>query len=56
MTYPKPTVQEWTFNVLSAFRLGGRTYNPGDVLDRRHLAIGPDRIRKLIASGHIEVA
>ncbi|QDU67323.1 hypothetical protein [Engelhardtia mirabilis] len=56
MSYPKPDVQQWTFNVLATFRLGGRTYNPGDVLNRRHLAIGPRVIRELIDTGKIEVA
>lgn len=52
----RPDVVAWTFNVLASFRLGGRTYNPGEVLDRRHLAIGPRKVRELIDSGLIEVA
>ena len=52
----RPDVTAWTFNVLVAFRLGGRTYQPGDVLNRRRLAIGPRKIRKLIDTGKIEVA
>lgn len=49
-------VTAWTFNVLASFRLGGRTYQPGDVLNRRHLAIGPRQIRELLDKGLIEVA
>jgi hypothetical protein len=56
MTYPKPDVQQWTFLVLSPFRLGGRNYQPGDILNRRRLAIGPRVIRELIDTGKIEVA
>ncbi len=56
MTYPKPDVQQYLFNVLVSFRLGGRTYQPGDVLNRKRLAIGPRRIRELIDTGKIEVA
>ena len=52
----RPDVVAWTFNVLVSFRLGGRTYQPGDVLNRRRLAIGPRKIRKLIDTGKIEVA
>ncbi len=52
----RPDVTQWTFNVLATFRLGGRTYNPGDVLNRRRLAIGPRTIARLIAEGKIEVA
>jgi hypothetical protein len=52
----KPDVTQWTFNVLATFRLGGRTYQPGDILNRRHLAIGPRKIGELIADGKIEVA
>ena len=46
----------WTFNVLASFRFGGRSYAPGDVLNRRHLAIGPRAIGKLLSQGLIEVA
>jgi hypothetical protein len=56
MTYPKPDVQQWTFLVLSPFRLGGRNFSPGDILNRRRLAIGPRVIRELIDTGKIEVA
>ena len=52
----KPDVTRYTFNVLATFRLGGRTYQPGDVLNRRHLAIGHRVIRELIDTGKIEVA
>jgi len=52
----KPDVTRYTFNVLATFRLGGRTYQPGDVLNRRHLAIGHRVIRELLDSGKIEVA
>jgi len=52
----RPDVTQWTFNVLSTFRLGGRTYQPGSVLNRRRLAIGPRAIERLIAEGKIEVA
>jgi len=52
----RPEVTAWTFNVLASFRLGGRTYQPGDVLNRRRLAIGPRAIRKLLDQGLIEVA
>lgn len=54
MTRPDRT--QWTFSVLATFRLGGRTYNPGDILNRRRLAIGPRTIARLIAEGKIEVA
>lgn len=56
MSYPKPDVQQWTFNVLATFRISGRTFQPGDVLNRRHLAIGPRTIARLISEGKIEVA
>ena len=52
----RPDVTQWTFNVLASFRLGGRTYQPGDILNRRRLAIGPRAIARLIAKGKIEVA
>ena len=52
----RPDVTAWDFNVLATFRLGGRTHQPGDTLNRRRLAIGPRKIRELIDSGLIEVA
>lgn len=52
----RPAVTSWTFNVLASFRFAGRTYQPGDRLNRRRLAIGPRRIRKLIDSNKIEVS
>lgn len=52
----KPDVTRYTFNVLASFRLGGRTYHPGEILNRRHLAIGQRVIRELIDNGKIEVA
>ncbi len=52
----RPDVSAWFFNVLQEFRFGGRTYKVGDSIDRRHLAIGPRAIRKLIDQGLIEVA
>lgn len=55
MVYPKPDVQQWTFNVLAEFRISGRTFRPGDVLNRRRLAIGPRTIARLISEGKIEV-
>ena len=52
----RPDRTQWTFNVLASFRLGGRTYLPGDILNRRRLAIGPRVIARLISEGKIEVA
>jgi hypothetical protein len=52
----KPDVLRYTFNVLQEFRLGGRTYKPGDVLNRRRLAIGHRTIRELLDANKIEVA
>ena len=52
----KPDEVRYTFNVLETFRLGGRTYQPGDVLNRRRLAIGHRVIRELLDGGKIEVA
>jgi hypothetical protein len=52
---PRPDVTAWRFTVLVSFRLGGRTYGPGDVLNRRRLAIGPRKIRKLLDTGKVEV-
>ena len=54
MTRPEETA--WTFNVLATFRISGRTFEPGDTLNRRHMAIGPRKIRQLIDAGKIEVA
>ena len=51
----RPDRTQWTFSVLTSFRLGGKTYNPGDELNRRHLAIGPRAIARLISEGKIEV-
>lgn len=52
----KPDSLRYTFTCLQSFRLGGRTYQPGDVLNRRHLAIGHRVIRELLDTGKIEVA
>ena len=45
----------WYFTALQELRFGGRTYSIGDTIDRRHLAIGPRVIGRLIAEGKIEV-
>lgn len=48
-------VTAWYFTTLQEFRFGGRTYSIGDTIDRRHLAIGPRAIARLISEGKIEV-
>jgi hypothetical protein len=52
----KPDELMYEFSVLQSFRLGGRTYQPGDVLNRRHLAIGHRVIRELLNAGTSAVA
>ena len=51
----RPDQCAWCFTALQPFRFGGRSYSIGDTIDRRHLAIGPRAIERLIAEGKIEV-
>ena len=49
-------ITAWYFTALQDFRFGGRSYSIGDTINRRHRAIGPRAIGRLIADGKIEVA
>ena len=51
----RPDVCAWHYTTLQEFRISGRTFRPGDTIDRRHLAIGPRAIARLISEGKIEV-
>jgi hypothetical protein len=51
----RPDRCAWHYTTLQEFRFGGRTYSIGDTINRRHLAIGPRAIARLIADGKIEV-
>lgn len=51
----RPDRCAWCYTTLQEFRISGRTFRPGDVLNHRHLAIGPRAIARLISEGKIEV-